>query len=107
MTAAKTKPSAPLTFDLPESLIAKIARVRKRQDLGTASEVVRVALARFDFKRFNPPRDPHSQISVRIAGEVRATLRRTARQKDTSIGEIIRAALEVLPEKLAATRGRR
>ena len=99
MPAAKKKPSAPLTFDLPKTLIAKIARARKGHGLKTASEVIRVALARFDLAKFNPPRDPHSQISVRIAGDVRATLRRTARQKDASIGEIIRAALEKLPEK--------
>ena len=104
MTAAKKKSAAPLTFDLPASLIAKIARMRKKHGMGTASEVVRVALARFDFTKFNPPRDPHAQISVRIAGNVRATLRRTARQKDASIGELIRAALEDLAEKPAPTR---
>ena len=104
MPAAKKKSSAPLTFDLPASLIAKIARVRKHHGLGSASEVVRVALARFDFAKFNPPRDPHAQISVRIAGNVRATLRRTARQKDACIGELIRAALETLPEKPAPNR---
>ena len=104
MTAAKKKPAAPLTFDLPAALITKIARVRKKHGLGTASEVVRVALARFDFTKFNPARDPHAQISVRIPSNVRATLRRTARQKDASIGELVRAALEELPEKPATTR---
>ncbi len=104
MATAKKKPSAPLTFDLPVSLIAKIARTRKRRGLGSASEVVRLALAGFDFGKFNPPRDPHRQISVRIAGATRATLRRTARQKDSSIGELIRAALEQLPEKPTTSR---
>ena len=104
MTAARKKPSAPLTFDLPQSLITKIVKVRKSHGLGSASEVVRVALARFDFSKFNPPRDPHAQISVRIAGNVRATLRRTARQKNASVGELIRAALEDLPDKPAPAR---
>ena len=103
MTAVKKKPAAPLTFDLPAALITKIARVRKKHG-GTASEVVRVALARFDFAKFNPPRDLHAQISVRIPSNVRATLRRMARQKDASIGELVRAALEELPEKPATTR---
>lgn len=101
VAAAKKKPSAPLTFDLPVSLIAKIARTRKTRGLGSASEVVRLALAGFDFGKFNPPRDPHRQISVRIAGDTRAALRRTARLKRASIGEIIRAALEKLPERPA------
>ncbi|MSU66026.1 MAG: CopG family transcriptional regulator [Opitutus sp.] len=104
MAAAKKKTSAPLTFDLPESLIAKIARTRKRRGLGSASEVVRLALAGFDFAKFNPARDPHSQISVRIAGDLRAQLRRTVRLKDSSMGELIRAALEQLSEKPSTSR---
>ena len=98
MPSAKRKTSAPLTFDLPESLVAKIARTRRKHHLATASEVVRLALSRFDLESFEPERDPHMQISVRIAGEARVALRRAAKRKTASIGELIRAALEALPE---------
>jgi Arc/MetJ-type ribon-helix-helix transcriptional regulator len=98
MPAAK-RPSAPLTFDLPESLIGKIERCRKGHALTTASEVVRLALAKVDLDRYNPERDPHLQISVRIPAQQRTALKRTARVKDSSIGELIRHALESLPEK--------
>jgi Arc/MetJ-type ribon-helix-helix transcriptional regulator len=101
MPSAKQKSSAPLTFDLPELLVAKIARTRRKHHLATASEVVRLALNRFDLESFEPARDPHVQISVRITGEARTALRRAAKRKTASIGELIRAALEALPEKPA------
>ncbi len=59
---------------------------------------MRLALAKFNVRVFRPTRDPHTQISVRLEGNTRRVLRRTARLKDASIGEIIRAALEQLPE---------
>lgn len=100
--AKKTrKPSAPLTFDLPESLIARIETCRRGHGFKTASEVVRTAIAGFDFEGCQPARDPHRQISVRIVGDQRAMLKRYARQKDASIGELLRLALESLPVRPA------
>ena len=101
MPASKKRASAPLTFDLPQSLIGKISRTRKNHGLASASEVVRLALTQFKLSDFEPAHDPHTQISVRIAGDTRAALRRTARLKRASLGEIIRAALEKLPERPA------
>ena len=95
--AKKSKPSAPLTFDLPESLIERIEACRKGHGFATASEVVRAALANFDFASRKPDRDPHRQISVRITADQRAALRRYSKQKDASVGELLRLALEALP----------
>ena len=92
-----SKSSAPLTFDLPVSLIAKISRAKRGHALRSTSEVVRLALQEFDVTSFQPVRDPHRQISVRIAGKQRAALRKVAKRSDASIGELIRAALEQLP----------
>jgi hypothetical protein len=36
---------------------------------------------------------------VRITADQRATLKRFARQKDASVGELLRLALEALPTK--------
>lgn len=99
VATSKKKPSAPLTFDLPESLISKIGQARRGHGLKSASEVVRLALARFDLSSFEPNGDPHRQISVRIPGEARAMLKRVARLKSASVGEVIRAALKQLPAK--------
>jgi Arc/MetJ-type ribon-helix-helix transcriptional regulator len=102
MAKKSSKPSAPLTFDLPESLIERIETCRKGHGFATASEVVRTAIANFDFATCKPDRDPHRQISVRITADQRATLKRYSKQKDASVGELLRLALEAL-----STRGKK
>jgi hypothetical protein len=99
MSRPSRKGSAPLTFDLPVSLIAKIGACRKGHGFKTASEVVRLAIETFDFEGCAPVRDPHTQISVRVTGAQRAMLKRYARKKDGSVGELLRLALESLPLK--------
>lgn len=101
MARNSRKASAPLTFDLPISLIAKISACRRGHGLKTASEVVRFAIKTFDFESCEPTRDPHKQISVRVSADQRAMLRRYAKSKDASIGELLRLALEDLPLKAA------
>jgi len=99
MASRSPKNSAPLTFDLPLELIAKIKTVRKSRGLRTASEVVRLAIAQFDFEACSPNHTPHRQISVRVAAPQRAMLKRYARSKDASVGELLRLALENLAAK--------
>jgi len=99
MAKTSLKPSAPLTFDLPESLIARIETVRKGHGFRTTSEVVRTAIAGYDFQNCEPSRDPHRQISVRITPDQRTMLKRHARLKDASVGELLRLAIEAMPPK--------
>ncbi len=99
MAKTTRKASAPLTFDLPESLIARIESVRRGHGFKTASEVVRTAISDYDFDGAAPNRDPHRQISVRITTDQRSTLKRYARQKDASVGELLRLAIEAMPAK--------
>ena len=103
MATRSRSASAPLTFDLPVSLIAKIERHRRGHGLRTASEVVRLAIDEFDFETCKPQRDVHRQVSVRLTTAQRAMLRRYARQKDASVGELLRFALDSLaPRKRKA-----
>ena len=105
--ATRTRPvSAPLTFDLPLSLIAKIETSRRAHGLKTASDVIRLALERYDFESCKPAHDPHRQISVRISARQRASLKRYARSKRVSVGELLRFALEDLSGR-AGNKGRR
>ncbi len=97
--------ATPLTFDLPLELIDKIEACRRSLGLGSASEVVRVAIERFDFSKCRPVQIPHRQISVRLSGEHRATLKRQARLKDISLGELLRHAIEGLQVKTRKKRG--
>ncbi|MDB6167957.1 MAG: CopG domain protein DNA-binding domain protein [Verrucomicrobia bacterium] len=99
MAPRSSKASAPLTFDLPETLIEKIHSIRKGRSLKTASEVVRLAIEQFDFDACRPDHEPRQQISVRVSAQQRATLKRYAKGKDASVGELIRCALEDLPVK--------
>jgi Arc/MetJ-type ribon-helix-helix transcriptional regulator len=99
MASRSKKISAPLTFDLPLSLIAKIQSRRKSHGLKTASEVVRLAMEQFDFERCIPPSEPHRQISVRMTARQRAMLKRHAKKKHTSVGELLRLAIGSLPAR--------
>ena len=99
MATRNKKSSAPLTFDLPIDLIDKIDSLRNGHGLQTASEVVRLAMDNFDFEGCNPVSVPHRQISVRISTDQRSMLRRYAKKKDTSVGELLRLALESLPAR--------
>ncbi|MEX2044288.1 MAG: CopG family transcriptional regulator [Opitutus sp.] len=104
MAKSSRKPSAPLTFDLPESLIARIETCRRGHGFKSASEVVRTAIAGYDFETCKPARDPHRQISVRITPNQRAMLKRYSRQKDASVGELLRFAIESMPTRASKTR---
>ena len=94
--AKKSKPSRPLTIDLPVSMIEKIEICRRGGGYASSSEVVRAAISDFDFATCRPQREKHRQISVRIAPEQRAALQRYSRQKDVSVGELLRMAIEAL-----------
>ena len=96
--------SAPLTFDLPISLIARIESHRRKYGLKTASEVVRLAIDEFDFEDCKPVRDPHRQVSVRLGSNQRAMLKRYAKKKNASVGELLRFALDGLQPKRAKAR---
>ncbi len=93
--------SAPLTFDLPVALLEKTEAARKTRGLKTASALIRLALDQFDFEACRPLRVPHRQISVRVSSRQRSALRRYARAKKVSVGELVRYALEGLPSRPA------
>ena len=90
--------STPLTFELPSALVDRIHECRGRLGLKSASDVVRRALAGFDYAGFQAPANEQRQISVRLAPDQKKMLFKTARQKKVSAGELLRAALEALAE---------
>jgi Arc/MetJ-type ribon-helix-helix transcriptional regulator len=98
---------APLTFDLTEPQVTKIEKARRALRLRTASEVVRLAISNFDFSTYQAKRPPHQQISVRVAPDLRSRLRRHAKLKNVSIGELLRVALDSFsPAQPTARRGK-
>lgn len=98
--AKKSVPApSPLTFDLPLSLLAKLESQRKRLGLTSTSEVVRHAISEFDLTKFVASSEERRQISVRLDAGAKASLVKTAKRQKSSIGEIVRAAVESLPDK--------
>jgi len=89
---------------LPISLIAKIESHRRKYGLKTASDIVRLAIDKFDFEDCKPARDPHRQVSVRLSANQRAMLKRYAKKKNASVGELLRFALDDLPAKKSKSR---
>jgi len=106
--ATRSRPaSAPLTFDLPLSFVTKIETCRRGHGLKSGSDVIRLAIEQYDFEEYQPSPDQHRQMSVRIGVRERAMLKRYARLKHTSVGELLRLALESLPTRAPAKKARR
>jgi len=98
--AKKSAPApSPLTFDLPVSLLEKIESQRKKLGLGSTSEVVRHAIAEFNLAKFESSAEERRQISHRYIQPLFSVIEKAAKKAKASLGEILRAAVESLPEK--------
>lgn len=111
MAKKAPRPASPLTFDLPVSLIDKITSAQTKLGLASTSEVVRLALSKFNFDRYEPNKEEHRQISVRLPADMKTLLARHSRKKKVSVGELLRSSLEDLsvakPKKTRVARGKK
>ncbi|MDR0902154.1 MAG: CopG family transcriptional regulator [Opitutaceae bacterium] len=107
MPKKKNIVSAPLTFELPLSLIGKLGAVQKKAGLGSASETIRAAIEQFDFERHANASEEHRQISVRIPVEMKLKLAKYAKRKKASVGSLLRDALDALEARPAKKSGRK
>jgi hypothetical protein len=96
MAKKNSSNASPLTFDLPVSLIGKISSAQSKLGLASTSEVVRVAIAKFNFDRFEPNVEEHRQISVRLPGDMKTLLAKQSKKKKVSVGELLRVAIDGL-----------
>lgn len=104
--AAKNTASAPLTFDLRKTLLEKIESYQKKGGIRSKSEVIRDAIESYDYADFQREEEPHRQISVRLPVKQKRELTKMARQKKVSLGVLLRAALEALPEAPPAAKAK-
>ncbi len=95
---------APLTFDLPVSSIAKLAAIKKKLGLRSASAVVRLAIESYDFDAFQSSNEKHRQISVRLPEQMKTKLAKFAAKKNASAGALLRVAIVELDPKAAAAK---
>lgn len=97
MASSKSQESIPLTFDLKEDALKRLAELQSKAPDMTVSQIVRYAISVFDFESYQAINEEHRQLSVRLPGETRKQLIKFSHQKKVSIGELLRAALESLP----------
>lgn len=65
----------------------------------SVSEIIRSALERYDFSNLVVMHPAQLSISVRLAPDIRRNLRQISRAKHTSVGQLVRAAVEAyLPQ---------
>ena len=99
MAKKTTNAPAPLTFDLPVSLIGKLGTNQKKLGLKSASEVVRMAISDFNFEKYEASAEEHRQISVRLPADIKTKLTKVAKKKNVSVGELLRVAIDSLEAK--------
>jgi predicted DNA-binding protein len=66
----------------------------------SVSAIIRTALEQYDFSNVVVMRPSQLQISVRLPSEIRKNLKKISRTKHTSIGQLVRAAVEAYLPKL-------
>ena len=72
----------------------------------SVSAIIRTALERYDFTNMVVMRTAQVMISVRLPVELRRNLKKIARAKHTSIGQLVRSAVEAyLPQLETETAG--
>jgi Arc/MetJ-type ribon-helix-helix transcriptional regulator len=97
--AKKPAPApSPLTLDLPVSLLEKVESQRKKLGFASTSEVLRYAIAEYDLSTFKSNAEERRQISIRLSATAKAELVKASKKLKASLGEILRSALEALPE---------
>lgn len=60
----------------------------------SVSDIIRTALERFDFSNIVVLRTAQVAVSVRLSPEIRRNLKQLSRAKHTSVGQLVRTAVE-------------
>ena len=94
----KTK-VGPLAFQLEVEFLDRLTEPVRDKKAKSVSAIIRTALERYDFTNMVIIRAAQVLISVRLPAEIRRVLKKTARTKHTSVGQLVRSAVEAyLPQ---------
>lgn len=88
--------TSPLTFELKKDLLDRLDQFKNKSGARSTSEVVRFALASFDFEHYQNVEEDQRQISVRLPDELKEVLLKKSKEWKISVGELLRAAIEGL-----------
>ncbi|MGE9292015.1 MAG: ribbon-helix-helix protein, CopG family, partial [Puniceicoccales bacterium] len=86
----------PITFDISQEQYRQLKKLQRQFGLGSISELVRLAVSRFNFAQVPQTAQEHQQISVRLGQEDKAVLSKTSKARKISVGELLRTALDEL-----------
>lgn len=94
-----TKAPKPFPIQMEVEFIDRLSEPVRDGKAKSVSDIIRAALERYDFTDVLVLHPAQLQISVRLPVEIRRQLKKTARAKHTSVGHLVRAAVEAyLPE---------
>jgi Arc/MetJ-type ribon-helix-helix transcriptional regulator len=93
------KAPRPFPIQMEVEFIDRLSEPVRDGKAKSVSDIIRAALGRYDFTDVLVLHPAQVQISVRLPVEIRRQLKKTARAKHTSVGHLVRAAVEAyLPE---------
>ena len=93
------KTPRPFPLQLEVELLDRLSEPVREGRAKSVSEIIRTALERYDFANVVVVHPAQLLISVRLSAELRRNLKQISRAKHTSVGQLVRAAVEAyLPQ---------
>ena len=93
------KSARPFPVTMEVEFLDRLSEPVREGRARSVSAIILAALARYDFTNVVVMHPNQLQISVRLPVEIRRNLRKVSRSKHTSIGQLVRAAVEAyLPQ---------
>jgi Arc/MetJ-type ribon-helix-helix transcriptional regulator len=93
------KATKPFPIQMEVEFLDRLSEPVREGRVKSVSELIRAALEKYDFANIVVMHPAQLQISVRLPAEIRRTLRQVSRSKHTSVGQLVRAAVEAyLPQ---------
>jgi predicted DNA-binding protein len=94
-----SKSPRPFPIQMEVEFLDRLSEPVRDGKAKSVSEIIRTALERYDFSDVVVMHPAQLLVSVRLPVEIRRQLKKTARSKHTSVGHLVRAAVEAyLPE---------
>ena len=88
------KSARPFPIQMEVEFIDRLSEPVREGRAKSVSDIIRTALERYDFANVIVMRPAQLGISVRLSAEIRRNLKVISRTKHTSVGQLVRAAVE-------------
>ncbi|MEO6995113.1 MAG: ribbon-helix-helix protein, CopG family [Lacunisphaera sp.] len=96
------KTSRPFPISIEVEFLDRLSEPVRDGRAKSVSAILRAALEQYDFSNMVVMRASQVQISVRLSGDIRKSLKKVSRVKHTSVGQLVRVAVEDYLPKLEA-----